>query len=313
VLALAVSSASAQYPNGARTGQPQRPVAAPPAAPALPPVSGGKVMYFYKPADALVPSGLEATPGGDALAQAPTPTPPAGGSLPDFVPSQPLPIPAPSVGTLSVTERPIPIAPAAPVVQQPYMISTSQRQDEKPRDATKEIDTRKYTQLPPRDKIFTMYNDVELERMVVNGIREELLKKGKAIGPDDEMRFPVSPPVGGGIAYVPKTQAYPPMQTVYDSLYVIHRRLHFEDKNTERQGWDFGIVQPLVSAMLFYKDVLVWPSKLASGVAYGRYDTSAGKCMPGSPTPYLLYPPELTISGGLVEAAIVTGTVFIFP
>jgi hypothetical protein len=66
-----------------------------------------------------------------------------------------------------------------------------------------------------------------------------------------------------------------------------------------------------VSTVSFYKNALLWPNSLASGLEVGFWDTSAGKCLPGSPTPYYLYPPGLTITGVLTEAGLITGTVAI--
>ena len=103
------------------------------------------------------------------------------------------------------------------------------------------------------------------------------------------------------------------MRVNYDSLYVVHRRLHFEEKNAERYGWDLGFIQPLVSTAFFYKDVLLLPNSVVSGFAYGFWDTNAGKCLPGSPTPYMLYPPGLTITGTTFEAVVITGAAFVFP
>jgi hypothetical protein len=89
--------------------------------------------------------------------------------------------------------------------------------------------------------------------------------------------------------------------------------MHFEELNSERYGWDLGFIQPLVSTAYFYRDVLRWPMSLASGCAYGFWDTSMGKCLPGSPTPYFLYPPGLTITGGAFQGVIITGAAFVFP
>jgi hypothetical protein len=36
-----------------------------------------------------------------------------------------------------------------------------------------------------------------------------------------------------------------------------------------------------------------------------------GKCSPGSPTPYYLYPPGLTITGVTTELGLITGGAFI--
>ena len=169
------------------------------------------------------------------------------------------------------------------------------------------------TRLPSRQVIFNMYDDVELEKLIVRAVRDDIIRlqttgekdkgdkdkekdKGKPeekkVVPEAEQKleFPsltdirnrLSPP---GVPYVPKTASYQPNKAVYEPVYVIHRRLHFEEKNAERYGWDLGFIQPLVSTLYFYKDSLLWPNSLASGVETGFWDTSAGKCLPGSPVP----------------------------
>ncbi len=136
----------------------------------------------------------------------------------------------------------------------------------------------------------------------------------------DEPRMPeviqlAAVPLPGPVNAEPKVRTklgYGPVVARLEPGYVVHRRLFFEDKNSERYGWDLGMVQPFVSTAYFYKDVLLWPSHLASNLRC-RFDTSAGKCPPGSPVPYLLYPPELTVGGGVLGAAAVIGTVFLMP
>lgn len=267
-------------------------------------------MYFTKPADALVPvSGS----GGDPVAQATPTVPPLPTSIgvPDVAARPTLPVPDQPVTVPNVPARPIPGAQPAPIAVQP-----------KPKEQFPTLTTNpeQYTKLPPREDVFNLRGDAELEQRILKLLRDEEAKRtenGKPVDPflkyKAELRFPPIPDVGGGATYVAKTSNYLPMQATYDSLYVIHRRLHFEDKNTERYGWDLGIVQPFVSAMTFYKDVLLWPNSLTAGFAYGFYDTSAGKCMPGSPTPYMLYPPGLTITGSAVEGLIITGAAFAIP
>ncbi|MFO0822320.1 MAG: hypothetical protein U0792_04255 [Gemmataceae bacterium] len=173
-------------------------------------------------------------------------------------------------------------------------------------------DNSKYTKLPPRDKIFAIYDDAQLEGIIMNSIRDMNAKAGVKTD-EATLVFPPMDRVGGDQSYQAKTAAYQPMQVSYDALYMIHRRLHFEDKNSERYGWDLGIIQPMVSALVFYKDVLMWPQSLASGFSYGFWDTNAGKCLPGSPVPYMWYPPGLTVTGSLFEGVIITGAAFIFP
>jgi hypothetical protein len=191
----------------------------------------------------------------------------------------------------------------------------------------------KYIQLPPRESIFTVYNDAQLEKAVMERLRQDLLEaqmrqfetdNKRKMTPEEQRKYleaqekylvfpplPVlSPP---GIAYKPKTAAYEPRKLIVEPNYVVHRRLHFEEKNAERTGWDLGPAQTLISAAYFWKDTLLLPQSLASGCVYGFWDTSAGKCLPGSPSPYYLYPPGLTVTGTVVEGAVITGGFFLFP
>jgi hypothetical protein len=192
--------------------------------------------------------------------------------------------------------------------------SDSRTAEQKQKDQER-IDRAKYVRLPPRSDVSAFPDDAQLERAIL----ERLRKDEKDAGRDPfakypaTLRFPDGPQIGGGKPYQPKTADYPPMRVNHEPLYVVHRRLHFEEKNAERYGWDLGIIQPLVSAAYFYKDVLLWPNSLASGVAYGFWDTNVGKCLPGSPTPYMLYPPGLTITGSVVEGLFITGVAFAIP
>ena len=113
--------------------------------------------------------------------------------------------------------------------------------------------------------------------------------------------------------YQPKTGDYPPMRVDYEPRYVVHRRLHFEEKNAERYGWDLGIIQPLVSAAYFYKDVLLWPNSLASGCALRVLGHQRRQVPAGQPDAVLPYPPGLTVTGTAVEALVITGVAFVFP
>jgi hypothetical protein len=164
--------------------------------------------------------------------------------------------------------------------------------------------------LPPREQIFRMRGDVELEKWVM-----EKVQISQNIKPDDpavkSLKFPPEELIGGVEKYVAKTSQYPPQAINIEPTYLIHRRLLFEDLNSERYGWDLGFLQPMLSAACFYKDVLLLPSNVASGFAEGFWDTNAGKCLPGSPTPFMLYPPGLTVTGGTFEGVVVTGLAFV--
>ena len=120
---------------------------------------------------------------------------------------------------------------------------------------------------------------------------------------------PNTTPVNPSIARIAAT---PPRQTLLEPGFVVHRKLLFEEKNSERYGWSLGMAQPLVSAAYFYKDLLLWPTHMASNFRE-RYSTNAGKFLPGSPVPYYLYPPEVTLFGLSVGTAAILGVVFLLP
>lgn len=109
-----------------------------------------------------------------------------------------------------------------------------------------------------------------------------------------------------------RAEMTPPRQVLLEPGYMVHRRLFFEEKNAERYGWDLGFAQPFVSVGYFYKDLLLWPSKLGSNL-HERYSTNAGKFLPGSPVPYYLYPQEITLVGASLGAAAIIGTAFLLP
>jgi hypothetical protein len=224
-----------------------------------------------------------------------------------------LTLPSAAAAQPKAESQPKPAAQPAPLLQtkpidQDIPPSTSKKQ---PIPAVPESEIR----LPPRQSVFgIVYDDPQLEKAVMDRLREDL-KREKKYSPDQEryLVFPpmpvISPP---GVAYQAKTSTYPPHQAILEPGYVVHRRLHFEELNAERYGWDLGPLQTLVSAAYFFGDVLAWPHSLASGCEYGFWETSAGKCAPGSPVPYYLYPPKITASGSAFETLVVLTTAFAF-
>jgi hypothetical protein len=286
-------------------------------------------MYFQKPADATDATGGPGSSVGGAVPVNEPVRVPTSPKVPDLLNATVPPPPAITIPTANYSQP-------QPEPKPDDKKSTSQKKQVKIPPVPEE-----YTKLPPRQIIFMVYDDPQLERAImerlikdrIEDIRKQIkeaaaqkldtkdLEKNlqellaiKDPSSDPKYRFPplpvISPP---GVAYQPKTINYPPAQAVLEPGYVVHRRLHFEEKNAERQGWDLGPMQTLVSAAYFWKDALLWPQSLASGCVSGFWDTSAGKCLPGSPSPYYLYPPGLTITGTAVEGAIITGSAFILP
>ena len=309
------------FANGLSLPPGYRPRTPPPQAQPQPsqparPASGsfGSVMYFQKQADALTATG-GGLPVADGVAQSGGRAPAVPVPVPDAAPARVLPAPVATAPTAVPPPAAAIFAPQ-PEPQPPLPkeggagTTTAQKQE-----PIKDVDP-KLIRLPPREKIFGVaYNDPELERAIMDEVRSDLKRRQEynAILEKD-LVFPQLPVVNqSGAPYQPKTLTYEPRKLFIEPGYVVHRRLHFEQMNAERGGWDMGPLSTVVSVGQFYRDALMWPAKLTSGCTYGFWDTNAGKCLPGSPTPLYLYPPNLTVTGGLAEAGIITGFSFLFP
>jgi hypothetical protein len=107
-------------------------------------------------------------------------------------------------------------------------------------------------------------------------------------------------------------RVFPPMTETVEPNYTCYGRLYFEDKNSERYGWDLGFIQPFVSAGIFFWDTATLPYHLGTEPCR-RYECNAGYCMPGDPVPYLLYPPVYSVTGAAAEIGAVVALAAIFP
>jgi hypothetical protein len=128
-------------------------------------------------------------------------------------------------------------------------------------------------------------------------------------GLPDRAIFPDEPVVSRE-KFVPR--AFPSASLLVEPNYVCYGRLYFQERNAERYGWDLGMVQPVLSAGVFFLDVATLPYHWGANLCKGPA-CSAGQCLPGDPVPYMLYPPELSITGAVVEAGAVAGLLAVFP
>jgi len=110
--------------------------------------------------------------------------------------------------------------------------------------------------------------------------------------------------------YAPRV--FPPMTETVEPNYLCYKRLYFEDKNSERYGWDLGFIQPFVSTGIFFWDSATLPYRMATEPCR-KYECNSGYCMPGDPVPYLLYPPIWSVTGGAAEIGAIIAIAAIFP
>jgi hypothetical protein len=161
---------------------------------------------------------------------------------------------------------------------------------------------------PPGINDIGLQSDEDLKRTIIieadkqYGQTDNIYKNFPKTYYDDEPRMKE--------AYVARTFA--PSALRVEPTYVCYDRLYFEDKNSDRFGWEFGPLQPLVSAGNFYANLLSLPYHYGTRPCQ-RFETDAGYCLPGDPVPYLIYPVELSLTGGLLEAGTVVGLYAILP
>jgi hypothetical protein len=157
------------------------------------------------------------------------------------------------------------------------------------------------SELPSKERLFLLDPEPALDERIRQDFRDRN-DPTKVVFPPD--------PVLTRDGYVPRH--WPVKYEWAEPDYVCYNRLNFEQPNAERWGWDFGIMQPFISAGWFFADVLVLPYHAFTDPCR-CYECSAGYCLPGDPVPYRLYPPGLSATGFLAEAAFVTGLFLIFP
>ncbi len=148
---------------------------------------------------------------------------------------------------------------------------------------------------------------VKSDQEIAREIREEVRTLRQ---PEIFAAFPTNYTPLSTVAY--SGRQFQPADKKVEPFYVCYRRLYFEEKNSERYGWEIGPLQPLLSAATFYGDLLKWPYNIGTRPCQ-RYECDAGYCLPGDPVPYLLYPMELSVTGGLLEAGTIVGLYAIFP
>ncbi len=126
---------------------------------------------------------------------------------------------------------------------------------------------------------------------------------------DERLVFPEEPVLTKD-AYLGRN--WPERSLFVEPNYVNYGRLLFEEKNSERYGWDLGLLSPVVSTGYFLKDLALLPYHRFTDPCR-RFDSNAGYCLPGDPVPYKLYPEGLSVTGGLAEAAVIVTLLAVFP
>ncbi|NQT16997.1 MAG: hypothetical protein HQ582_29840 [Planctomycetes bacterium] len=114
------------------------------------------------------------------------------------------------------------------------------------------------------------------------------------------------------------------MQVAYpwEASYLCHRPLYFEEINLERYGYmncdhrcggiPAAVVQPVLSGAHFFATVPILPYKMVVEPPC-KCIYALGHYRPGSPVPYRINRIPLRPTAGVVETAVIAGTVLAFP
>ena len=150
---------------------------------------------------------------------------------------------------------------------------------------------------------------VESEDALKERMRQEKRNSPKM----DRLVFPEEVVLSNSV-YDPnwRSSTWKPMVRQVEPNYLVHGRLLFQEKNSERYGWDLGPIQPFVSGAYFLADMALLPYHLASD-PLRRFESNAGYCLPGDQVPYMLYPIGASSTGSVAEAAAVFALIACFP
>jgi hypothetical protein len=150
---------------------------------------------------------------------------------------------------------------------------------------------------------------LESEKAMLERMRQEVRERTPPGLPPERLIFPEEHPLTNQ-RYAGRF--FPPGNLPVEPIYLCYRRLYFEQKNFERGGWDLGPLTALLSTGAFYWDLATLPYHIGTAPCQ-QFDCSAGYCLPGEPVPLLLYPPEISLTGLVLEAGTVTALFAIFP
>jgi hypothetical protein len=146
---------------------------------------------------------------------------------------------------------------------------------------------------------------LQSDRELMERMRQE--RRTESLG--ERIFFPEEPELSK-TAYAGRRWA--PLQEAIQPGYVLYGKTYFEQKNTERYGWDLGVLQPALSALHFYADAALFPYHVGTRPLQ-PYEANTGYCLPGDPVPLMLYPHEFSWTGLAAEAAAVGAVLVAFP
>lgn len=195
---------------------------------------------------------------------------------------QPAPFPSPDLGAL--LGDPIP-AGSEPVTKP--IIPAAQRPPsaEAERDEAQIFHPLLRLDLPGQQILFRLESEEQLRERLRQEAKQRAggISRGRLEFPDDRMILTRD-------TYQPRY--WPAQAEVVEPYYVAYRRLYFNQINSTRYGWDYGVLAPFITTATFWVDFASMPYQLLSEPCR-RFEYNTGYPLPGDPVPLLLYPPKL--------------------
>ncbi len=201
--------------------------------------------------------------------------------------SKPLPVVPPAVLTQPVVApRPAatvaaPVAHMQPVV--PVQVGAPPVGPAPPRPV--EEDLKQYQVLLEPPSATLVFDVCNSEKDLEKRMRQQAMQRK----PPSDVQFPDREPISTSSW---QARSMPASRILSEPNFVCHDRLYCEEKNAERYGWDLGVIQPFVSTLYFARDTLIIPLAFVGRPLRHALTPAAGKCLPGDPVPYILYPLE---------------------
>lgn len=142
---------------------------------------------------------------------------------------------------------------------------------------------------------------------------QERMRQRAAARHKTQIQFP-EPPVLSREAYAGRSTLWQRRQMTVEPTYECYgkNQVLFEHTNFERYGWDFGPLSVPMELTKFYADVVLYPMRAFADPCRWT-ECSAGHCLPGDPVPFLLYPPDVTVTGVTAELAVIGALLVLFP
>lgn len=154
---------------------------------------------------------------------------------------------------------------------------------------------------PSRERLFR----IEAEDSLFERVKQEFRQRG------DRAEFPKEVR-GVQLDVVRAPRAHPPMATHYVAPFVCYHPLWFEEKNSERYGWELGVLQPLASTLHFYTNVALLPYHFTVRKPWAC-EANVGYYRPGDAVPLYFYTPDFSWAAVGAQAGTFVAGAAIFP